>query len=115
MLIRCLAAAATIALAACAPQPAATPGGSLIGVSKARFLQCSGPPQLSMAQGSQERITFLANRAQGTGLVGPAAQPLASCSGNATFQNDRLTNVSFGGDQTVCMELFAPCAAGKGQ
>jgi hypothetical protein len=100
--------------ASCTTQEPAQLATSLIGVQRATFLRCSGPPQLSMMQGDQEQMTFLSNRSQGTGLVSPAAMPLASCSGNATFLNGRLSSVSFDGDQTVCFDVFAPCQRGSG-
>ncbi len=114
--MRCnnLAFAGLLALAACASNSPANLSTALIGVSKATFLQCSGPPQLSMTQGDQEQMTFVTNRSQGTGLVGPAAMPVLSCSGNATFRNGRLTSVTFGGEQTVCMDVFAPCQGQNG-
>jgi hypothetical protein len=104
-----------LALSACAPPPQANLGARLIGISKETFLRCSGPPQLSMTQGDREELRFLTNRSRGAGLVNPATLPVVSCSGNATFQNGSLTNVSFGGDQTVCTDVFAPCQAGTGR
>jgi hypothetical protein len=100
-------------LVGCSAQPPVNLAPSLLGTNKATFLQCSGPPQLSETQGDQEQITFLTNRSAGTGLVSPAAAPLLACSGNAVFRNGRLVSVTFGGDQAVCNDVFAPCQ-GKG-
>ena len=93
----------------CSAQPPADLASSLDGVSKSVFLRCSGPPQLSETQGNQERMTFLANRAGEAGAFSAAAAAPFACSGNALFQDGRLTSVTFGGNQAVCMDVFRPC------
>jgi hypothetical protein len=99
-----------LVLAACAAEPPVNPASGLIGISKAAFLRCSGPPQLSETQGNQERMTFLTNEASGAGLVEPAATPvMGACSGNAVFQDGRLRSVTFGGNQAICTHVFGPC------
>ena len=96
-------------LAACTAAPV-NPASGLIGISKAAFLRCSGPPQLSETQGNQERMTFLTNEAKGAGLLQPAATPvMGACSGNAVFQDGRLQSVTFGGNQAICTRVFGPC------
>jgi hypothetical protein len=99
-----------LVLAACTTQPSVNPASGLIGISKAAFLRCSGPPQLSETQGNQERMTFLTNEAKGAGLLQPAATPvMGACSGNAVFQDGRLRSVTFGGNQGICTHVFGPC------
>lgn len=102
------------ALSACAAQPSANSiEAGLIGMSKQRFLQCSGPPQISETTGGQEQLVFLTNRAGGAGVFSPAAAPVFACSGRATFQADRLVSVSFNGNPNVCLDVFAPCQGGQ--
>lgn len=99
-----------LVLAACTTEPPVNPASGLIGISKAAFLRCSGPPQLSETQGNQERMTFLTNETAGAGLVEPAAAPvLGACSGNAVFRDGRLRSVTFGGNEAICIHVFGPC------
>jgi hypothetical protein len=99
-----------LVLVSCTAGSSVNPASGLIGISKAAFLRCSGPPQLSETQGNRERMTFLTNGAGGAGLVGPAAAPvMGACSGNAVFQNGRLQSVTFGGNETICVDVFGPC------
>jgi len=99
-----------VVLAACTAGPSVNPASGLIGIGKAEFLRCSGPPQLSETHGNQERMTFLTNEAKGAGLFQPAAMPvMGACSGNAVFQDGRLQSVTFGGNQAICTHVFGPC------
>jgi len=100
-----------VVLAACTAGPSVNPASGLIGISKAAFLRCSGPLQLSETLGNQERMTFLTNGAQGAGLLQAAAVPvMGACSGSAVFQDGRLRSVTFGGNQAICTQVFGPCA-----
>jgi hypothetical protein len=97
---------------ACAPQPATNLNTALQGIEKARFLTCSGPPSLELAQGAGlDRISFMTNlkRGQAIGIASPVAMPAESCSGDAVFENDRLTSLHLSGNQSMCNLVFAPC------
>jgi hypothetical protein len=102
---------AALTLMTCARQPQADLNTALSGVEKSRFLTCSGPPSLETAESGQDRMWFVTNLKRGAmiGMMNPAADPVESCSVAATFQNSRLVNASFSGNQTMCQLVFAPC------
>jgi hypothetical protein len=100
-----------VTLAGCS-QPA--PGNlatSLKGIEKSRFLGCSGPPLLTTSNAGQEHMSFVTNlrRGETIGVTSPTAFPVASCSVDAVFQNDRLVSSTFSGDMSMCSMVFAPC------
>jgi hypothetical protein len=84
---------------------------ALKGISKSSFLQCSGPPMLEIPQSGQDRMSFVSNltRGQPIGIASPTALPVESCSGDAVFEEGRLVQVTFSGDQPMCSLVFAPC------
>ena len=95
-------------------QPVVTDlAGSLQGIDQAKFLNCSGPPVLSYPTGLPGQVTmsFVTNlqRGQAMGALGPSAFPVASCSVDAVFENNRLMSASFSGNQSMCARVFAPC------
>jgi hypothetical protein len=98
-------------MAGCSQENPAELGQALKGISKSRFLQCSGPPILQVPQGQQDRMSFVANlkRGQPIGVTGPTALPTEACSGDALFQDGTLVQVTFSGDQAMCGLVFAPC------
>lgn len=101
----------TLALMACASHPEVDLGSALSNIDKSRFLTCSGPPSLEVPQGGQDRMWFTTNlnRGQTIGASSPAADPVASCSVVAVFENSRLTSATFSGNQSICQVVFAPC------
>jgi hypothetical protein len=100
-----------LALMACSPRPQVDLGSALSSIEKSRFLMCSGPPSLEIPQGSQDRMWFTTNlsRGQTIGALSPAADPVESCSVAAVFEDSRLTNATFSGNQSMCQVVFAPC------
>jgi len=84
---------------------------ALKGISKSRFLQCSGPPMLEIPQSGQDQMSFVSNltRGQPIGIASPSALPVESCSGDAMFEEGHLVQVTFSGDQSMCSLVFAPC------
>ena len=103
------ASLAMLMLSACAGPPAPDLASGLKGIDRSQFLSCSGPPSASLTEGGQERMTFLTDGSHGQGLFNPAAAPLAACSGNATFEQDRLVSITLGGDPNTCVRVFGPC------
>jgi hypothetical protein len=100
-----------LALTTCSQQPQADLNTALKGIDKSRFLSCSGPPSLEIPQGAQDRMWFVTNlkRGQSIGVLGPTADPVESCSVAAEFENSRLTNATFSGNQSMCQMVFGPC------
>jgi len=100
-----------VALAACAQQPTADLSTALSGIEQSRFLSCSGPPSLEIPRGKQTRMWFVSNLKRGAaiGIMPPAADPLESCSVDATFENSHLASANFSGNQSMCQMVFAPC------
>ncbi len=103
-----------LCVATCADcsQPApANLAASLKGIEKARFLSCSGPPLLETSNAGQDHMSFVTNlrRGEAIGVTSPTAFPVASCSVDAVFQNDRLVSSTFSGDTAMCSMVFGPC------
>lgn len=93
-------------------QPASVDlASSMKGIEESKFLSCSGPPSLEYSEAGQDRMSFLTNLKRGNaiGIVSPMAMPEASCSVDAVFQNGRLVNATFSGDQAMCGLVFSPC------
>jgi hypothetical protein len=107
---RCWIATA-VALASCAQQGSPDLGVALRGIDKSRFLACSGPPVLDYPQGGQDRMSFVTNLKQGQaiGVLSPGAFAPDSCSVDAVFENSRLVNAIFSGNQAMCQLVFNPC------
>ncbi len=103
--------ALVLMLSGCAQQAPPDLQAALKGIDKSRFLACSGPPILEMPQGDQDRMAFLTNlkRGEAIGIASPTADPTASCSVNAVFENSRLVSAAFSGNQSMCQVVFAPC------
>lgn len=107
-----LALASVLALGACTqPPPPADLASHLRGMSKAQFITCAGPPTLSTANGNQEQSYFEANLKRGSaiGINPPGAGPMASCSVNTVFQDDKVISATLGGNVSMCDLVFAPC------
>ena len=67
--------ALVLALGSCNQPPQADLGVALKGIDQARFLACSGPPNLEQPSGSQDRMWFVTNLKRGAaiGLLSPTA------------------------------------------
>jgi len=100
-----------VSLADCSQPPSGNLAVSLKGIEKSRFLSCSGPPLLSTSSAGQEHMSFVTNlrRGETIGVTSPTAFPVASCSVDAVFQNDRLVSSTFSGDTSMCSLVFGPC------
>lgn len=107
----CRALALAVTLSACAQQATPNLAVALQGIDKSHFLACSGPPLLEMPQGNQDRMSFVTNlkRGEAIGIASPTADPTASCSVDALFENSRLVSATFSGNQSMCQVVFAPC------
>jgi hypothetical protein len=110
----CLAlipALVVLALADCSQPAPANLAASLQGIQRSKFLSCSGPPLLSEPAAGGEHMSFVTNlrRGETIGISSPTAFPVASCSVDAIFQNDRLVSSSFSGDMSTCSLVFSPC------
>jgi hypothetical protein len=84
------------------------------GMPKQKFLACSGPPSMEFVQAGQDQMAFVTNlkRGQQIGIGSTVAIPTEACSVNATFVQDRLTNATFSGNQSMCELVFGPCLGG---
>jgi hypothetical protein len=100
-----------LAAAACSQPAPADLSKALNGISKEKFLSCSGPPVLEYAQSGQDRMAFVTNLQQGQaiGIASPTALAPESCSVNAIFENNRLVGSSFSGNVPMCDLVFGPC------
>ena len=100
-----------LAVAACTQQPPADLPAALKGISKPRFLACSGPPTLEYNQSGQDRMSFITNlkRGQSIGIASPSALAPKSCSVDAIFEQDRLVSSTFSGSLAMCNLVFSPC------
>ena len=98
-------------LADCSQPAPANLAASLKGIEKSRFLSCSGPPLLATSNAGQDQMSFVTNlrRGETIGVTSPTAFPVASCSVDAVFQNDRLVSSTFSGDMSMCSMVFGPC------
>ena len=98
-------------LAGCSQPAPANLAASLKGIERARFLSCSGPPLLTTSNAGQDQMSFVTNlrRGETIGVTSPTAFPVASCSVDAVFQNDRLVSSTFSGDMSMCNLVFGPC------
>jgi hypothetical protein len=105
------ATAAAVILADCSRSPPVNLAASLQGIEKSKFLSCSGPPLLAEPSAGGEHMSFVTNlrRGETIGNSIPTALPVASCSVDAIFQNDRLVSSLFSGDQSMCSLVFSPC------
>ena len=56
-------------------------------------------------------MSFVTNlrRGETIGVTSPTAFPVASCSVDAVFQDDRLVSSTFSGDTSMCSMVFGPC------
>jgi len=111
MRLACCSLALAFIMAACAQQATPDLAVALKGIEKSRFLACSGPPLLEMPQGSQDHMSFVTNlkRGEAIGISSPTANPTASCSVDALFENSRLVSAKFSGNQSMCNLVFSPC------
>jgi hypothetical protein len=100
-----------VTLAGCSGPAPANLAASLKGTEKSRFLSCSGPPLLATSNAGQDHMSFVTNLRRGgtIGVSSPTAFPVASCSVDAVFQNDRLVSSTFSGDTSMCSLVFGPC------
>jgi hypothetical protein len=103
--------ALVLALGSCNQTPQADLGVALKGIDQARFLACSGPPNLEQPSGSQDRMWFVTNLKRGAaiGLLSPTAPAPESCSVAAVFENSHLASATFSGNQSMCQVVFGPC------
>ena len=100
-----------VILADCSQPAPGNLAASLKGIEKSRFLSCSGPPLLATSNAGQDHMSFVANlrRGETIGVSSPTAFPVASCSVDAVFQDDRLISSTFSGDMSMCSMVFGPC------
>jgi hypothetical protein len=100
-----------LTLAECSQPAPANLAASLKGIEKSRFLSCSGPPLLATSNAGQDHMSFVTNlrRGETIGITSPTAFPVASCSVDAVFENDRLVSSTFSGDMSMCSLVFGPC------
>jgi hypothetical protein len=99
------------AVAACAQSAVPDLSTALKGITKAKFLSCSGPPLMTYPQSGQDQMAFVTNlkRGQEIGISGVAEGPADSCSVNAVFDHDRLVSSAFSGNEGMCQLVFGPC------
>jgi hypothetical protein len=100
-----------LAVAACAQSTVPDLPTALKGITKAKFLSCSGPPVMTYPQSGLDQMAFVTNlkRGQEIGITGVAESPADSCSVNAVFEQDRLVSSAFSGSQGMCQLVFGPC------